>query len=109
MQRRKPFGHNKQENIRRRTEEEERKEHEPSFRRRLESSERYDRWMQHATRRPGRTREFLHRKYGDKAFTREGTIKEEYLDEAIREAKEHHETALERRLVLARTYKRYGR
>ena len=105
----KAFGHSKRANIERRTYEEKEKEHEPSFRRRLEEHEEKNKWMQHATKHPGKTRAYMAREYGSRAFNENGTIKESMLDKAIREAKKRGDTERERELVLARTYKQRGR
>lgn len=39
-------------------------------------------WIQKAIKRPGRVRRYLKRKYGDKAFTKTGEIKQQYLYKA---------------------------
>ncbi len=43
-----------------------------------------DRWIQQAIKRPGRVRRYLRRLYGDKAFTKTGEIKQQYLYKAKR-------------------------
>ena len=47
-----------------------------------------DYWIHEAIKRPGRVKEYIKRKYGDKAFTKKGTIKAEYLKKALKEAKD---------------------
>ena len=46
------------------------------------------RWIQKAIKRPGRVRKYIRRKYGRKAFTKDGEIKQQYIHKAIRELKE---------------------
>lgn len=103
-QKHKPFGHSKSANIERRTWEEREREEEPSFLKRHKHPD-PARWEQSAVKKPGATRAYLRRMYGDEAFHKNGTIKLNYLDDAIRKAKERHNTLWEKRLVLARTYK----
>lgn len=45
-------------------------------------------WIQEAIKRPGRVREYVKRKYGKEAFTKDGKIKVEYLRKALKEAKD---------------------
>ena len=45
-------------------------------------------WIQEAIKKPGRVRNYVKRKYGDKAFTKDGKIKVEYLKKALKEAKD---------------------
>ena len=45
------------------------------------------RWIQKAIKRPGRVKRYLKRKYGNKAFTKSGEIKQSYLLKAIAELK----------------------
>ena len=47
-----------------------------------------DDWIQHAIKREGRVRRYLRLLYGDKAFTKDGKIKVEYIKKAIQELKE---------------------
>lgn len=44
-------------------------------------------WIQKAIKRPGRVRRYLRRKYGNKAFTKSGEIKQTYVNKAIAELK----------------------
>ena len=46
------------------------------------------RWIQKAVKRPGRVKKYLRRQYGDKAFTKDGEVKQQYVHKAIRELKE---------------------
>jgi len=43
--------------------------------------------VQEAIKRPGRVRSYIKRLYGDRAFTKQGTIKQEYLMRAIERVK----------------------
>lgn len=43
-----------------------------------------DRWIQKAVKRPGRVKRYLRRLYGEKAFTKSGEIKQQYLYKAKR-------------------------
>jgi len=45
-------------------------------------------WIQEAIKKPGRVREYVKRKYGKEAFTKDGKIKVEYLRKALKEAKD---------------------
>ena len=45
------------------------------------------RWIQHAIKRPGRVRRYLMRVYGKRAFTRDGEIRQKYVNMAIRRIK----------------------
>ncbi len=108
MEKHKPFGWGKEGNIKRRTYEEENKKHEPSFRRRSHGHTNALMWMQRATKHPGRTRAYLAKAYGSAAFNPDGTINLSVLNEAIEKARRKGKTELERRLVLARTYKTDG-
>lgn len=98
------FGHTKADNIERRTYEAEEKPGEPSFRRRLENGTKA-KWMSSATKHPGATREYLARKYGNAAFNTDGSIKLSVLNQAIKQVKTSRNTKLEKKLILARTYK----
>ena len=44
-------------------------------------------WLHKAIRRPGRVKRYLARKYGRKAFTKDGEVKQEYVHKAIRDLK----------------------
>ena len=57
-------------------------------------------WIQKAIKRPGRLQEYMRRKYGRKAFNKDGTIKVSYIKKAIKEAKNIKNPEL-RRSVLA--------
>lgn len=46
------------------------------------------RWIQKAIKRPGRVRRYLLRKYGRKALTRDGELKDQYVRKAIKELKQ---------------------
>jgi len=58
-------------------------------------------WIQKAIKRPGRVRRHLKRKYGNKAFTRGGEIKMEYLNKEIKRLKKGGVTKRERSLYSA--------
>ena len=45
------------------------------------------RWIQRAIKRPGRVRRYIMRVYGPRAFTRDGEIKQKYINMAIRRIK----------------------
>lgn len=57
-----------------------------------------DKWIQEAIKRPNRVRRYLKRKYGDKAFTKDGKIKISYIRKALKETKN---ASLKRALLLA--------
>ena len=63
-------------------------------------------WIQDVIKREGRVRKYLKRKYGDKAFKKDGTIKLSYLNKAIRElghtTKGSVKHSLKMALILAR-------
>lgn len=63
-------------------------------------------WIQEAIKRPGRVRNYLKRKYGKKAFTKDGDIKVSYIRKALKTAKSE---SLKRALRLALTLKRLRR
>ena len=44
-------------------------------------------WIQKAIKRPGRVKRYLKRKYGNKAFTKSGEIKQQYIYKAIKDLK----------------------
>ncbi|MEM3629102.1 MAG: hypothetical protein QXE06_07000 [Candidatus Bathyarchaeia archaeon] len=54
-------------------------------------------WIQKAIKRPGALRQYMKRKYGNKAFTSKGTIKVEYLQ---KEAKQKGTIGKRARLAL---------
>lgn len=60
-----------------------------------------ERWIQEAIERPGRVREYLKRRYGEKAFTKDGNIKMEYINKAIEEIKERPPSKRNRSLLSA--------
>ena len=69
------------------------------------------RWIQKAIKRKGRVHKYLERLYGRRAFTKEGDIKTEYLDKAIRHVKntkmpEERKRSLLSALYLAKRLKR---
>ncbi len=68
-------------------------------------------WVQKAIERPGRVRRYLKRKYGNKAFYKNGKIKIKYLDIEIRRLKNKknktpQELSLYRALLLAKQLKK---
>lgn len=60
------------------------------------------RWIQSAIKRPGRVRAYIKRKYGNKAFTKDGDIKQTYINKAIGDVKKKGDTSLLRALLLAK-------
>ena len=74
-----------------------------------------DKWIQKAVKRQGRARRYLMRLYGKKAFTKDGDIKMEYIDKAIRHVKKTYPKGSEKRksllsmLYLAKRLKRMRR
>jgi len=62
-----------------------------------------DLWVQKAVKRPGRVRSYMKRKYGERAFTKSGTIKTAYLRRAV---KETDNRSLKSALLLAIRLKR---
>ena len=99
------FGHTKAGNIARMDRKEDIRESEPSFRQRMKMHN-IKRWEQSAVRKPGVTRMYIENKYGSKGFNSDGTIKMSVLDKEISHAKQSGNTLWEKRLVLARTYKK---
>ena len=63
-------------------------------------------WIQRAIKRKGRVHKYVSRLYGEKAFTKRGTIKEEYLRKALKHAKEEGNVSLERAILLAKRLRR---
>lgn len=63
-------------------------------------------WISDAVEHPGRVHRYLERLYGKKAFAKKGTIKQEYLNKAIKRAKAEGNTSLVRALYLAKTLKK---
>jgi len=45
------------------------------------------RWIQKAIKRPGRVRAYMRRKYGSKAFNKDGTVKASYIRKALKTAR----------------------
>ncbi|WP_457548455.1 capsid protein VP2 [Archaeoglobus sp.] len=58
-------------------------------------------WIHEAIKRPGRVREYLKRKYGNKAFTRDGKIKIEYINKELKRLERGEVTERERSLYYA--------
>lgn len=56
--------------------------------------------------RKGRVRNYVHKHYGRKAFTKKGTIKVQYLNLAKARAKREHNKSLESAIVLAKRLKK---
>lgn len=46
------------------------------------------RWLQKAIEREGRVKTYLRRTYGSRAFNKDGTIKVEYINKAIKRIKD---------------------
>jgi hypothetical protein len=67
-------------------------------------SDRY--WIQKAIKRPGRVRAYMKRRYGKRAFTKNGEIKVSYLRKAAKETKNR---SLKSALLLAIRLKRMRR
>ena len=71
-----------------------------------------DEWIQKAIKRKGRVHRYLMRLYGKRAFTKDGDIKTEYINKAIRHVKKTYPKGSEKRksllsaLYLARRLKR---
>jgi TPP-dependent indolepyruvate ferredoxin oxidoreductase alpha subunit len=74
-----------------------------------------DDWIQKAIKRKGRAKRYLMRLYGRKAFTKDGDIKVEYINKAIRHVKRKYPKGSEERksllsaLYLAKRLKRMHR
>ena len=69
-------------------------------------------WLQKAVKREGRVRNYLRRVYGSRAFTKDGKIKMEYLNKAIKRVKKKptpNERSLLSALNLAKRLKRMAR
>ncbi|ACZ35787.1 VP2-like protein [Betafusellovirus yellowstonense] len=65
----------------------------------------HDRWIQRAVKRKGRSHRYLERLYGKRAFTKDGDIKVEYIDKAIRHVKRNYSKGSEeRRSLLSALY-----
>lgn len=65
------------------------------------SKEKY--WIQKAIKKEGALREYMRRKYGDRAFTEDGKIKREYL---LRALKETTDETVKKRIRLALTLRK---
>ncbi|ACZ35721.1 VP2-like protein [Sulfolobus spindle-shaped virus 6] len=71
-----------------------------------------DRWIQKAVKKKGRVHRYLMKLYGKRAFTKDGDIKIEYLNKAIRHVKRTYSKGSEERksllsaLLLAKRLKR---
>ena len=66
-------------------------------------------WIQKAIKRPNRVKNYLKRKYGNKAFTKSGEIKQSYLLKEIRRLKNKphktkQELSLYRAMLLAKRF-----
>jgi len=59
-----------------------------------------NRWIQSAVKRPGRVKNYLKRKYGNKAFTKSGEIKHSYVLKAIKDVKENMPPSKRRQSLL---------
>jgi len=71
-----------------------------------------EQWIQEAVKREGRVRNYLRRVYGSRAFNKDGTIKMEYLDKAIKRVKNKptpNERSLLSALYLAKRLKKMSR
>jgi len=64
-------------------------------------------WIQRAVKRPGRVRRYISRVYGNKAFTKDGKIKLEYLKKAKERALRNGNTSLARAIQLAINFRRW--
>jgi len=73
------------------------------------------RWIQKAIKRPGRVRKHMMRKYGKKAFTKDGDIKVSYINKELKRIKKSgggvhgRERSLYSALTLAKRLKKMGR
>jgi len=67
-------------------------------------------WIRRAIKRPGRIRRYLRLRYGSKAFKRDGTIKVEYINRAIKSlgktTRGSRKHSLKMALILAKRLKR---
>ena len=57
-----------------------------------------NKWIQSAIKKPNRVRDYLKRKYGDAAFTKDGKIKISYIRKAISDCSD---PSLKKALLLA--------
>ncbi len=71
------------------------------------------RWIQKAIKHPGRVRQHMMRRYGTKAFTKSGEIKQSYIDKELRRLKKggvsKREKSLYSALMLAKRLKSMNR
>ena len=63
-------------------------------------------WIQKSNLKKDRVKKYIERKYGNKAFTKDGNIKITYLNKAIKEC---NNKSLKRALILAKTLKKIKR
>ena len=63
-------------------------------------------WIQHAIKKPGALHAYVKRKYGERGFTRRGTIKREIL---VKLAKHAKNPTIRRRAQLALTLRKLAR
>ena len=63
-------------------------------------------WEEQAVKHKGVVRGYMRRQYGDKAFNKNGTIKEKFLDLAIARAEREHAGRWVKRFTLAKTFKK---
>ncbi|MQL56425.1 capsid protein VP2 [Acidianus ambivalens] len=61
-------------------------------------------WIQKAIKRKGRVHKYLERLYGKRAFTKDGDIKVEYLNKAIKHVKRAKLSKEEKRSLLSALY-----
>lgn len=69
------------------------------------ASQETDHWIQGSIKHPGRTTNFLEKKFGSAAFNEDGTIKPAYLNKGIKLAKSN---SLKKALNEAKTLKNIG-
>lgn len=62
------------------------------------------RWIQSAIRRPGRTRAYIRRLFGEKGFTKDGKIKMSALEKAIQKVKNSKMPKDRKRSLLSALY-----
>lgn len=68
-------------------------------------------WIQKAVKRPGRVKRYMRLKYGDKAFAKNGEIKQQYILKAIAELKKskRKNKSLLHALYLAKRFETMGK
>lgn len=64
-------------------------------------------WLGGAIKHPGAFTNYVHEKYGSKAFTERGTLKVEYVNKVIKDPKAT--TVQKRRARLAKTLRKIGK